>query len=44
MVNEFPTIVTLHTFNNSMKLSFDVGKETLESGGGVGFISKWKSP
>jgi hypothetical protein len=39
MVDKFPTVVTLHTFNYSMELSFDIGKETLQSGGGIKFVS-----
>ena len=38
-VNEFAVVITLHALNESMKLSEDVGKETLEGGGSLGFVA-----
>jgi hypothetical protein len=43
-VKKFAAIVTLHTFNHNMKLSFNIGEKTLESRGGIRFIAKRECP
>ena len=43
-VDEFAAIVTLHSFDDHMKLSVNIGKETLEDSRGLGFVMQRKCP
>jgi hypothetical protein len=42
MVKEFSSIITLNTFNDDMKLSFDISKKALQGKRGVGFFLRGK--
>jgi hypothetical protein len=44
MVKEFSSIIALNTFNDAMKLSFDISKKALQGRRGVGFVFQSKSP
>ena len=41
-VDEFPTIVTLHALDDSVKLGVNVGEKALKNRGGLGLMSKRK--
>lgn len=43
-VDKFAAIVTLHTFDESMKLGEYVGEETLQGRGCLGFMAQGKGP
>ena len=43
-VDEFAAVVALHSFDDNVKLSIHEREETLEGGGGVGFVAKGKRP
>ena len=43
-IDELAAIITLHAFDDRVKLSVNESEEALENGGGVGFVSEGKRP